>query len=521
MARIIDTALLTPTTILDRFTNDSVYNGLDCAVTLEILHVLHSQLDAVSRRTYEFSLALQGPVLDMAMRGVLVDKNKRVQAHNLIQQVIARIEAQLDRIINEGIGVQLNWRSSKQLQSLFYDILGLKPIRKRNTKGQLVPTVDRDAIEKLSNYFIAEPLCNHLILLRELDKKRQFLETELDSDGCMHTNFNIAGTNTGRLASALDDYGLGGNMQNIDRELRSVFIARPGRKFLNIDLEQGDSRNVGAVLWNLFVESHGEAFAGAYLDACESGDLHVAVAKMVWPEFPWNGERVRDRQIADQLFYRQDSYRQTSKKLGHATNFFGQPPHVAKQTKTDKNNVELFQQRYFTAFPAIGCYDKKDTKAVNWHNHVRLQLTQFQHITTLMGRRRFFFGHPKDEETLRGAIAYEPQSLTADEVDTGLLRIWRQHRIDPLLQVHDSVLFEFDEDREEELVPWAIAEMPVFMNLRKGRKFSVPVEGKTGWNWGDYADDNPDGLTKWKGHDSRKRSEKAEPLSLRRLLSAG
>src|SRR5690606_41943322 len=63
-------------------------------------------------------------------------------------------------------------------------------------------------------------------------------------------------------------------------------------------------------------------------------------------------------------------------------------------------------------------------------------------ISTLLGRRRFFFGRHTDDETIRAAIAYEPQSLTADEIDAGIIRIWRANRVQVLLQVHDSLLIQ-------------------------------------------------------------------------------
>lgn len=516
MARIINTAEMDRTK-LDQFTSDQIYNGLDVCLTLEVLHAMEPMLDPVSRPIYEFSKALQAPVLDMTMRGVRVDQGRRTVAHKLIVDTIARISAQLDRLVKEGIGTDVSWRSPKQLQDLFYGVMQLAPVKRRNANGQFVPTVDRDAIEKLCQYLPAEPICLHLILLRELDKKRQFLEG-LTGPRFFY-NFNIAGTVTGRLSSEFSVFDEGGNAQNIDRELRSIFIADEGFKFLNLDLEQGDSRNVGAVCWNHFVESVGVKIAGAYLDACESGDLHTTVSRMVWPELGWTDDRAENRRHADILFYRQDSYRQSSKKLGHGTNFFGTDKHMASQTRIPKNLVEEFQRKYFTAFPVIGAYDKRDHKVDHWHNRVRLAIRQFGHLTTLLGRRRFFFGNPADEETLRAAIAYEPQSLTADEVDQGMLRIWRAQRVQLLLQVHDSILCQYPAEQEDEILPWALTAMSVTINLKKDRPFTVPVEAKVGWNWGEADEkNNPNGLIKWKGNDNRQRQAHSEGLSIHRLL---
>lgn len=514
--RIIRTDLLTPDTPMSQNENDWVYNGLDCMVTLEVYHKTSSYLSNMTAGTYQFSRDLQGPVLEMTMRGVLIDKQRRQEVLSLYKSQIAFVANQLDMIIRDGIGLNtINWRSTTQLKQLMYGVLGLQPVRKRNAQGVFVPTVNREALEKLSGYFIAEPICNRLLLLRDLEKKRQFLETQLDDDGRIRTNFNIAGTNTGRLASAMSDYGTGGNLQNVDRELRSVFIADKGMKFCNLDLEQADARNYGAICWNDFVHTLGESTAGAYLDACESGDLHTRVCKMAWKTLDWGDDPQAFRAVADRIAYRSFSYRDLAKKLGHGTNFYGQPPTMAKHTKVERSLIEQFQREYFKGFPVIQERFKR----------VRQSLVDDGFLVSLFGRRRGFFGRPNDDATLREAIAYDPQSSTADEIDTGLIRLFTSGRVQLLIQVHDSILFQFPEEEENEIVPWALELLKVKLQLEKGREFYVPTEAKVGWNWGDVVNwtkedfgqgkckeadigkvkENPDGLIKWKGGDLRKR----------------
>lgn len=524
MARIIQTADLRPDTRLSVVDSEWVYNGLDVCVTLEVRNALRKQLDNTSSATYDFSRALCAPILEMTLRGVAVDERQRQRVLEQTKKDIAFVSLNLTKIIRDGIGIDLNWRSPKQLCHLFYEVLGLPVVRKRNNQGRMVPTTDRSALEKLSNQFIAEPLCNHLLLLRDLDKKRQFLETSIDADHRIRCNFNIAGTNTGRLASALSDFGTGTNLQNVDRDLRSVFIADPGYKFANLDLEQADARNVGAICWNLFVNQLGPEFAGSYLDACESGDLHTQVCRMAWRDLPWTGDPVKDRKIADQIAYRTFSYRDLAKKLGHGTNYYGMPATMSKHTKLPIKMIEEFQQAYFAGFPCIGVYNR-NKHAVCWHNSVRHALREVGYIaTTGFNRRRFFYGRTNEDATLREAIAFEPQSMTADEIDTGLLRIWRSGRVHSLVQVHDSILIQYKEEEEDEIIPWALEELKTTIELNQGRIFTVPTEAKVGWNWGDviYSPEgkiygNKNGLIKWKGKDTRVRL--AEPkLALRDLL---
>jgi DNA polymerase-1 len=514
MARIIQTGNLRRDTSLSANEAEWIYNGLDTCVTLEVLREIAPQLDNTTRHTYEFSKALQGPVLEMTVRGIKVDQTRRKHVLEDVRGAIERLGDNLDYIIREGIGTEASWRSSAQLANLLYDVMGLPPVKKRNAHGAYVRTVDREALEKLSNYYLAEPIVVHLLALRDLDKKRQLLETGIDRDGRMRTNFNIAGTNTGRFASAISDFGTGTNLQNIDRELRSIFVADPGYKFLNLDLEQADARNVGAICWNHFVASHGEAFAGAYLDACEGGDLHTEVCRMAWQYLEWGTEPAGFRRVADQIAYRSLSYRDLAKKLGHGTNYYGLPPTMARHTKVERPLIEEFQRNYFRAYPAIGSVDKNDHTSDHWHNRVRHQLRDVGSITTLLGRRRGFFGRWNDDETLRGAIAFEPQSLTADEINTGIINLFRASKLELLVQVHDSILTQIPENQESELVPWALDALKCPIELAGGRPFVVPTEAKVGWNWADCSDSNPDGLIKWKGGDTRSREEMPKSLSI-------
>lgn len=507
MAKIFNTATLTPSTELSPDHNDWIYNGLDCCVTEEILQQIKPMLDNTSSSTYAFSQALQGPVLEMSMRGLRVNQLRKNSTLRSMRGKIEQVEGQLDRIIREGVGTEINWRSPKQLGNLLYNVMNLPVQKKRNANGEYAPTTDREALEKLSVYYIAEPIVSHLLLLRDLAKSVGFLETGIDPDGRMRSNFNIAGTNTGRFASAISDFGTGTNLQNVNRELRAIFMADPGWKFANLDLEQADSRNLGGLCWELQREAFGERYAGAYLDACESGDLHTMVSRLANPAiYVGQGER-SDRDIADQIAYRDKSFRDLSKVLGHGSNYVGQPPTMAKHSKLPVAIVRDFQVNYFAAFPCIPQY----------HEYVKYQLQHFAQLTTLFGRRRFFFGRPKDASTIREAVAYSPQSMTADEINTGLLNLWRANRVQLLVQVHDSILFQYREEEEDEIIPWALEALKVPLELAGGRKFVVPTEAQIGWNWGKYnADDNPDGLQKWKGGDTRKRTELGS-LSIRGL----
>ena len=461
-----------------------VYNGLDVCITHEVLGALIPQLSPTTSTTYRFSRDLQGPILEMNTRGLRVDLWRRDEVLADYRTKMVLLEQQLDALVRDGIGfaewrATSSWRSNKDMCALLYDTLGLPIQWKRSASSERARTADRDALEALECYMLAEPIIRHIFALRDLGKKVSFLQTAVDPDGRLRTSFNIAGTTTGRLASSYSDFGTGTNLQNVENLLRSVFVADPGMKLCNIDLEQGDSRGVGAIHWNLFRD-------GRYLDACESGDLHTEVARGAFRHLPWTDQPSEDRAIANQLFYRSFTYRDAAKRLGHGTNYQGQADKMSRATHIPITHIKSFQQNYLEKFPAFPL----------WWRWVQEALRDTRQITTILGRQRHFLGDWKDAETIRQAVAYEPQSITADTIDRGLLALWRANRVQLLLQVHDSVLFQFHEHLEDEVVPWAIAQIEQTVTLKGGRQFMIPGEGKVGWNWSDDKS-NPDALRKW------------------------
>lgn len=478
-----------------------VYNGLDCCVTAEVLDAIAPQFDPQTRATYEFSKALQAPVLEMKIRGILVDQERRNEVLKEYECQLAAIAASLEEIVTQGIGVPtFNWRSPAQVKTLLYETLRIPPVKKRNSRGEYAPTVNRDALEQLDLYFYAQPIVSHILRLRDIGKKISVLKTDIDPDGRMRTSYNIAGTTTGRFSSSLSEFGTGTNLQNIEELLRSVFIADPGMKLAYIDLEQAESRLVGAIEWNLFGD-------GRYLDACESGDLHTSVCRLAWGGLPWTGELGKDREVAEQPFYRQHSYRHMAKVLGHGTNYNGKPYTMSKHTKLDAKLIAEFQGKYFLAFPSHQ----------RWHAAVASQLLTQGNLTTLTGRRRWFFGRRNDDAVIREAIAYDPQGSVGDILNRGMLQVWRLNICQLLLQIHDAILVQYPEETEDKILPQLLSALKAPISLRNNRTLLIPSEAHTGWNWSKESRNNPDGLKKWQGYDNRKRARPA-PSKLDRLL---
>lgn len=302
---------------------DPIYNGFDCAATYQI-NDARVELRQNDDLIYRFERALQGVVMEMTLRGFLVDMEERENAIRELGQKRSNTWTNLSSIIS-AIGCNFTDKlpnSGKQLQHLFYEIMGLPPIKK-TTMGETKFPMDRATLEKLelSDKFAA-PIINGILNYRDLGKSLQVLETEIDRDWRWRCSYNIAGTKTGRFSSSKSPFMIynesdqawrqtGNNFQNISEILRRVFIPDPGYKLYGIDKAQSEARDVGWFLGTILGDWR-------YLDACESGDLHTSITRLLYPEWDWTGNLKTDRALAERRFYRLFTYRDASKRLGHA-----------------------------------------------------------------------------------------------------------------------------------------------------------------------------------------------------------
>lgn len=483
--RIIRTDEVDPFT-LKGFDRDSVYNGLDICGTHEILGPMLAQLDPTTSPIYAFERDLQGPVLEMGLRGCLIDQQRKAAVIDEFWEHLEILERDLQRIVIEGVGMhEFNWRSPAHLRQLFYGELGLPVIRKQGR-----PTTDDTAREELEAYPIATQIAKHINMMAELGKKLSVLRTEIDDDGRIRTSYNIAGTSTGRFSSSLSEFGTGGNLQNVEESLRSIFIADPGYKFAKFDAKSGESFCVGARIWNIFRDSR-------YLDAVESGDVHTAVARLIWPNLGWTGNLRTDKRLAETPVYRHYTHRFMCKKIGHGKNYKGGDLEIATQTRLPINIIAEFEPKYYGAFPGIP----------RWHTWVAEELKSRRSLTTLTGRRRYFFKRPSDKKLLKEAIAYDPQGSLADIVNQAMLRIWRQDIAILMFQDHDALTFMYPERDESTTIPLLQSLLTHPLPLAGGRDLCIPYDCEVGWNKSHYhPEKNPEGLREYEGYDNRKRS---------------
>lgn len=416
-----------PTT-LDQFTTYQAYNVLDAAVTAQLLPVMKGKLNENHLRTYRREIRVLALCLEMSSKGFPIDQMCLAELLYALEKDEKKAERILHRFCEALDFRPINPRSPKDVADLFYGHLGLPEVHEydRKTKTQKIST-DIKALEKLrTNHPIAIPLVNAILACREARKMGSVFRSGLEPTGSvLRCNFSPSGTETGRLSSQQNPYGRGTNAQNLTDRVRQVICAPEGFAILNFDLKTAESIAVGYI-----------SRCKAYIDACLSGDLHTAVAKMNWPELAWTGDLKRDQQIAEQPYYRHFSYRDMAKRGGHGTNYYGTPRTMAIHLKLPTKVLELFQEAYFRAFPEIS----------EWHLDVIARIQREGAITTAFGRERRFWGRPDDPATYREAIAFEPQSLVGDIMNEGLIQVlsWLRKNapeVSLVAQVHDAGVF--------------------------------------------------------------------------------
>lgn len=469
---------------LDREQQGWVYNCFDCCITDEVHTALVKKNPTYATSSYDFIRAMQAPAMHMAYRGCLIDVNKRDELIRTLEKRKELFTSRLQRIVAAFWRADFNPNSPEQVKELLYDVMMCKAEYKWDsaTKSRKI-SVDKTCLENIqkSGVFYPLPIINHILAIRDLGKKIGTLKTGIDADNRMRTAYNVSGTETGRWSSNENVFGTGTNLQNITDELREIFIADEGMKMAYIDGEQAESRVVAYLSGD-----------EAYIRACEEGDLHTFVTKMVWPELDWSdGDLEHNKYIAEQNFYSHFSYRDMAKRLGHGTNYYGSPYQMAKHVKVDKDIVVDFQERYFAAFPGIPA----------WHQTTATLLQTQGYLETPMGRRRYFMGRLDDDNTLKEAIAYVPQSTIGEWLNLALWKMWKTMdltgELQCMMQVHDAILVQYPDispEHQRAVLERAKSFLEFPITTQHG-SFIIPanVEG-VGWNWRKYKEGDNDNM---------------------------
>jgi DNA polymerase-1 len=401
------------------------YAAEDADVTLRLWMVLKPRLTAERVTTvYE---TLERPLIqviaDMERCGIRVDGAILSRLSSTFAQGVARLEEEVNRLV----GHKFNLGSPRQLGELLFDRLQL-PGGKRTKTGQWETRAglldDLAANEELPDD--ARKLINTMLEWRQLTKLRSTYTDALPAyvhggTGRIHTSYALGATTTGRLASSEP------NLQNIPirtkegREIRTAFVAAPGKKLISADYSQIELRILAHIA---DIPQLRKAFD-------EGLDIHAMTASEMFG-VPVDGMPADVRRRAKAINF----------GIIYGISAFG----LANQLGISKEEAGAYIKTYFERFPGIRAYMDATKKGAHERGFVE----------TVFGRRIHYPEINTKNPSMRGfleraAINAPIQGSAADIIRRAMARM--PAALDEaglktakmLLQVHDELVFEVAE----------------------------------------------------------------------------
>lgn len=393
------------------------------------------------------------PILaDMEMFGVFFQKDVFRGIAETVDKKIAKLESSIHALAGE----LFNINSPKQLADILFIKLKLSTDSiKKNKTGFSTAS---NELEKLRE---EHEIVGKVEEYREMFKlKTTYLDVLPDligSDKRIHTTFNQAVTATGRLSSTDP------NLQNIPIRtdigmlMRTAFIAPEGRRLVSADYSQIDLRCVAHVSQDRKMT---EAF-------CRGDDIHTATAAEVF--------RVAPSQVTSAM-------RRKAKTLNFGVLYGMSSFGFSRAAGVERQEAQKFINEYMETFSGIAEYMKRTKETAK----------KLGYVETLFGRRRYVpeINSPNFQVVQaaeRIAINMPIQGLTADIMKLAMIATDALVRSSYagkgvlILQVHDELIFEVDEDIEQEFMLHIKESMEHVCSLR------VPLVAdiQSGNSWGE------------------------------------
>jgi DNA polymerase-1 len=368
------------------------------------------------------------------------------------------LERDLDKIM-ETIAVvaggEFNINSPKQLATVLFEKLGLKPVRKTKTGY----STDEDTLTQLA---MQHELPAQIVNYRSLSKlKSTYVDAlpELVNPETkrLHTSLNQTVAATGRLSSTEP------NLQNIPVKgeyglrIREAFIAPPGHTLLCADYSQIEPRILAHLSQDprlLAVFSKGE-------------DIHMATAMEIFA-LP-SSQITRDmRRVAKTVVF----------GIVYGISPFGLSQNIGVSQADAKKYIETFFEK-FSAVRALMDRNIEEGKTKGY-------------TTTILGRRRPIPELQSGDPVQRGfgermAVNSPIQGSAADLIKVAMINVNNMlHHEMPhtkmILQVHDELIFEVPEKDLEEVKQLVKTEMEA-TGKKLGLSVPLKVDLGTGHNW--------------------------------------
>lgn len=376
------------------------YNVIDCCATFQLNSVFDKLMRENSKYIYRKLIEAVPHYANMITRGMKLDMTYWEQLKNQLEAERVELDAQLKQLLP---GVLIS--SPLQLRAAL-----IKYFPREN-----IESTDAKTMKFLSTKYPNEPL---LELINNYRKNSKYLKTYVaglwnrkDCDDIIHCEFKLHGTETGRLSSSNP------NMQNIPRSplIKSLFVARPGYTFIQLDYSQLELRVLAHV-------SGDRTLIQCYKDG---RDLHSEM----------QGKIFKDR------FDAHDKDQRMAAKIVNFGIPYGRTPSgVAQQLGVDMTTAKRYLSDWHAGAPMVSTYIEKCHEAA---------LKDPQDVYyTVFGRARHYFITDANLNHVKNQSVNFPITSTANDITIhALVDIgnWLQESgADAYLvnTVHDSIILE-------------------------------------------------------------------------------
>jgi DNA polymerase-1 len=375
-----------------------------------------------------------------------------------LQTLSKELERELEQMVGSIYrlaGGEFNIGSPKQLATVLFETLGLKPLRKTKTGY----STDEDTLTQLaSQHELPAQILNYRTLTKlkstYVDALPQLVNPETKR---LHTSLNQTVAATGRLSSTDP------NLQNIPVKgdyglrIREAFIAPPGHQLLCADYSQVEPR----ILAHLSQDPR-------LLQVFEQGeDIHMATAMEIF-NLP-AGEVTREmRRAAKSVVF----------GIVYGISPFGLASNIGVPQADAKKYIETFFEK-FSAVRALMDRNIDDGKTKGY-------------TTTILGRRRQIPELQSGDPSQRGvgermAVNSPIQGSAADLIKVAMIKVHQRlqnelPRCKMILQVHDELIFEVPDQELEPAKQLVKAEMEA-TGAALGLSVPLKVDLGVGLNW--------------------------------------
>lgn len=389
--------------------------------------------------------------------GVAFDREKMEKIGEELRREVAALEAEIFSIIGEKI----NLNSPKQLQVLFFQTLGIKPIKKNKTGF----SVDTDVLEEIAK---THDVARLILEYRSLSK---LLSTYVDGllktinpvTGRIHTTYDSLGTVTGRMSS--NDP----NLQNIPtsdgygREIKSCFVPSAGNVLVVADYSQIELRILAFL-------SQDKNLLEAFI---RGDDIHDQTARFLFGE---KNITPSERRIAKSVNF----------GVIYGITGFG----LAKTLNCSPWEAQKYVETFYQTYPNVKKFYEKLLKMGREQGYVE----------TFFGRRRYLPGLNDANKTMKNIAEREAMNMPIQGTAADILKFAMkeiEHRIAKnnwqgkmILQVHDELVFDVPEGEKEDFMQMIKTVMEnIFRdyakNISQENMIMVPlvVDIHSGENW--------------------------------------